>query len=126
MRCRIQIDLKPNELEMIECIARANSKRASDFAKEALLETVMNRTIANGEEKRNPLTDMIAARLSKLERIQRSILINTAISRGYVIAMRDTSDVTVGKQITSNIDETVDGQREIFFALYPEQKDSKQ
>jgi hypothetical protein len=50
-RCRIQIDLKPNELELIESFARSRSCRTSELAKEALLDFILNRATRGDEQK---------------------------------------------------------------------------
>jgi len=124
-RCRIQIDLKPNELEMIECIARSNSKRASDFAKEALLETVLSRTMTNGEEKRDQLVDLISARFSKLEQILRFLVTNTSLARGYAMGVVETSNTEVAQTIQQRMIEARDYQRGLFFGIYPEQNETE-
>lgn len=124
-RCRIQIDLKPNELELIESFARSRSCRASELAKEALLDFILNRATRGDEQKIDQLLAYVSERFGKLERIQRSILINTSVARSHATAVIEVGEKELASKLKTHMLDATDKQRAIYFDLYPEQKEAQ-
>ena len=124
-RCRIQIDLKPNELELIESFARSKSCRASELAKEALLDFIMNRATRGDEQKIEQLFAFVAERFRKLERLQRSILINTSAARSHATAVMAVGEKQLANTLKDHVLEAGEKQKAIYYDLYPEQKEAQ-
>ncbi len=71
------------------------------------------------------LLAFVAQRFSKLERLQRSILINTSAARSHATAVMEVGDKELAKKLKAHMLEATDKQRAIYFDLYPEQKEAQ-
>jgi uncharacterized protein (DUF1778 family) len=123
---RVQVNLMDTELALVRRAAKTHGETVPAFIRRVLLKTLESETEQSFVE---PLlriehsADLILARLSKLERVQRYVMMNTAIARGHATGTLDASDPAASEKIRHRIVEARDHQRAIFFDLYPEQKE---
>ena len=82
------------------------------------------RTALDGVEKRiDELKATFIGRLAKLERIQRTLILNTAYARGYAIGAVRTSPPESRKPIETEMLKNYETQLEFFLNLFPDQRE---
>ena len=64
----------------------------------------------------------IESRFSKLENVQRALIVNTSQVRGFAFGMMTGQTSDVSRTIKEEMNTFLKSQREFFFSLYPEQK----
>jgi hypothetical protein len=116
---RVRVNLTSAEFGLLDALVRKAGSTHSSFLRELL---VSHSSQASGTRV-ELCVDQILARLSKLERVQRYLMMNTAIARGHATGTLDAFDPAASEKIRHRIVEARDQQRKIFFELYPEQKE---
>lgn len=120
----VSVYLDDEEVEMLEAKSLKEKLSTSEF----IAGLVRNAIYESEQSKLNEIRNEVSqtnARLSKLERIQRTIIFNTAYVRGYAVGSARTTPVESRKTIEQEMVKTFDKQKELFFDLYPEQRDSE-
>ena len=119
--------LDPEELIQLESKAKQRSTSASaliaGFVREAINEE--QALSGSGVDRIENLLLALTNRITKIERIQRTLVLNTAYARGYVIGSARTAPAESRKSIEQEMVKTYEKQREFFFEVYPEQREGE-
>jgi hypothetical protein len=123
---RVQVNFVPSEFEIVRKKASASGETVPAFLRRVVMELLTDdfeskRTSPRG--KIEDALDLILLRMAKHERIQRFLLTNTALARGYAIGVLDSLDQETNRSVQKNMLEIRDRQRAVFFDLYPELRD---
>ena len=126
VRKKMSVYLYPEQSRKLEAIAKQKASSSSAVIAEMIHDSIE----ANGDVEA-PLSQverliaLILNRLSKLERIQRTLVLNTAYSRGYAIGSTRAAPADFRKSIEQEMAKFYEKQRELFFDLYPEQREGE-
>jgi hypothetical protein len=122
VRKKVSVYLLPEQSRRLEEIAkqRASSSSAvmAEMIRGAIEATGSSDAPLDGVEKSIAL---ILNRLSKLERIQRTLVLNTAYARGHAIGVLRSTPAETRKIIEQEMSKNFAEQKEFFFSLYPDQ-----
>lgn len=120
----ISIYLNDAEHAVVEQRSKQDNLSISAFVANLVRESVIPDQQPRLDEIGNALS-ILMARMTKLERLQRTLVLNTAYARGYVMGAARTSPSESRKTIEQEMAKFYDKQREFFFELYPEQRDGE-
>jgi hypothetical protein len=126
VRKKVGVYLDANEQAQLESLARKRSTSSSALIA-GFIREAMERESSQATPNSNPIESLLLAamsRLTKLERIQRTLVLNTASARGYAIAMLRTAPSDSLKIIEQEMSRNFKEQRDFFFELYPDQRES--
>ncbi|MCA3087919.1 MAG: hypothetical protein ING65_16625 [Rhodocyclaceae bacterium] len=119
---RIKVSFTENEITILKKESAKTNKSISEFIAETILASLGNKPVK--EEKRaEPTVDVLLERFSKLERLQRSILMNTSVARSHATAVMEVGEKNLVSALKSHLLDATEKQRAIYFDLYPEQKE---
>lgn len=77
------------------------------------------------ETRIDEVTALLIGRISKLERVQRTIVLNTAHARGFAVGFLRTAPPESKKTIEQDVLKNFNEQKEFFFNLFPEQREGE-
>lgn len=120
----ISIYLDDAEQAVVEQRAKQDNLSVSAFVANLVRESVISDKEPRLDEIGNALS-VLTARMTKFERILRTLVLNTAYARGYAMGSARTSPSESRKTIEQEMAKFFDKQREFFFELYPEQRDGE-
>lgn len=126
-RRKVGVYFTPDEQVQLESLAKQRATSASaiiyGFVRDGI-EREASATAPDPDQLENLLLTLMS-RLTKLERIQRTLVLNTAYARGYAMGSARTSPSESRKTIEQEMAKFYEKQREFFFELYPEQRDGE-
>jgi hypothetical protein len=126
VRNRIQITLTQAELRQVEEAAAARGMSTTRFARDVLIAEVTDQSDKERQEQNASMKDLLEAiisRFAKLERVQRTIVLNTAHARGFAVGSLRTAPAESRKTIEQEVLKNFNEQKNFFFNLFPEQRD---
>ena len=124
---RIQVNLVTSEFELISAHAKERSETIPAFMRRIILESLASRhepARTGGLDSLEAKMDLAIERFSKLERLQRSILINTSVARSHATAVMEAGEKELASKLKTHMLDATEKQRAIYFDLYPEQKEA--
>jgi hypothetical protein len=126
VRKKVSVYLYAEQSQQIE--ERAKDRGSSTSA---VLADIIEGALEGNGQGESPLTRiensiaLLASRLSKIERVQRTLVLNTAYGRGFAVGSVRTETSEKRKAIEQEMAKTYDRQRDFFFDLFPDQKESE-
>ena len=124
---RLQVNLRQNEGLEIKDAALRENETVPVFVRRILLEEIDNRSIVQERESRlsriESSQDFLLARLSKIERVLRMLVVNTAIARGHAAGVLELSTQSEHDVLHKRMLEAREQQKQTFFELFPELRD---
>ncbi len=126
VRKKVSVYLYAEQSSQIEERAKERGSSAS-----AVIAEIIESALEGNGQGQSPLTRieesiaLLARRLSKIERVQRTLVLNTAYGRGFAVGSVKTAPSETRKTIEQEMAKTYDRQKTFFFELFPEQKESE-
>jgi len=132
-----RIDILLSEGEMSFCKAemkRTNVACQTDVIREIIRERMLSMACSDLDEPKakksrgqtnEAFEASILERFAKLERLQRSILINTSVARSHATAVMEVGEKVLASKLKTHMLDATEKQKAIYFDLYPEQKEAQ-
>jgi hypothetical protein len=114
---RIQVNLVSSEFEIIIAQAKELSETVPAFMRRVVLENIAMRsepTRTGGLDGLEAKIDTALERFAKLERLQRSILINTSVARSHATAVMEVGEKQIASTVKSHVLDATEKQKAIF------------
>jgi len=108
--------------------AAASGETAPSLLRRIVMEALTGKHEANSKSESETLEhglDFLRLRLAKIERIQRTLVLNTAYARGHAIGVLRSSPPEAKKIIEKEMTENFREQKKFFFELFPDQKEDE-
>jgi hypothetical protein len=116
---RVRVNLTSAEFVLLDTLVKKAGTTHSSFLRQLLI----SHTSQTSSTPVELCFDQILARFTKLERIQRTLVLNSAYARGYAVAAMRSAPSDTRKVIEQEMATTANEQKAFFFGLYPEQKE---
>jgi len=125
LRKKLTVYLDPEELRQLESMAQKNTVSSSCVVANLLRDAAAKERNEFRESAANleGVLLAISTRINKLERIQRTLVLNTAYARGNAVGSLRLADPEARAVLEREIARHVNEQRTFFFTLFPDQKD---
>lgn len=126
VRKKVSVYLYPEQSRKIEERAKERERSSS-----AVIAEIIEGALEGNGQGQSPLTRiedalaLLAHRLSKIERVQRTLVLNTAYGRGFAVGSVRAEPGEKRKMVEQEMAKTYDRQKTFFFELFPEQKESE-
>ncbi len=127
LRKKVGVYLDPEEQARLEAMAKQRSTSSSALIA-GFIRDAIERESVSASSNMNEIENLfltIMNRLSKLERVQRTIVLNTAHARGFAVGFLRTAPPESRKTIEQDVLKNFNEQKEFFFNLFPEQREGE-
>jgi predicted CopG family antitoxin len=121
---KFTVYLEKNELALMEARAKSENRSVSGVISELVQRELSSESSgSNPNQTQSHLKlESLEERFGKLERILRSLMINTANIRGFALALGDAQQDEVAQNIKDRMKKIQEEQKEFFFGIYPDQR----
>jgi hypothetical protein len=125
LRKKVGVYLDPEEQARLETMAKQRSTSSSALIAGFIRDAIERESapVSSNTSQVESLLLTILNRIAKLERVQRTLVLNTAHARGFAVGSLRTAPAESRKTIEQEVSKNFNEQKNFFFNLFPEQRE---